>query len=49
LEQPALLDFPAQLNLHAQGLFALGYYHQRQSLYAGKGKAADNDTTPQED
>jgi len=36
VEQPALAEFPRQLNLHAQGLFALGYYHQRQSLYAGK-------------
>ncbi len=36
VEQPALAEFPRQLDLHAQGLFALGYYHQRQSLYAGK-------------
>ena len=43
LEQPALADFPRQLDLHAQGLFALGYYHQRQSLYARK-DAADADT-----
>ncbi len=51
LEQPALDEFPRQLNLHAQGLFALGYYHQRQSLYARKDAAntetdtdTDNDT-----
>jgi CRISPR-associated protein Csd1 len=34
VEQPVLASFPRQLDLHAQGLFALGYYHQRQSLYA---------------
>jgi CRISPR-associated protein Csd1 len=39
VEQPALAEFPRQLDLHAQGLFALGYYHQRQSLYAGKALA----------
>lgn len=26
--------FPAHLNLDDQGLFAIGYYHQRQALYA---------------
>lgn len=36
VEQPGLDLFPRQLDLHAQGLFALGYYQQRQSLYAGK-------------
>ena len=36
MEQPMLEAFPRQLDLHAQGLFALGYYHQRQSLYAGR-------------
>ncbi len=34
VDQPALTEFPGHLNLHAQGLFALGYYHQRESLYA---------------
>jgi CRISPR-associated protein Csd1 len=29
-------DFPRQLTLPEQGRFALGYYHQRQSLYAKK-------------
>jgi len=49
VEQPALADFPRQLDLHAQGLFALGYYHQRQSLYARKDSAVpDIDTTAQE-
>lgn len=49
VEQPALIDFPRQLDLHAQGLFALGYYHQRQSLYARKDAAPDNDTPAQEE
>ncbi len=44
--QPVLVDFPRQLDLHAQGLFALGYYHQRQSLYAGRPAA---DTESQDD
>ncbi|KPQ28787.1 MAG: CRISPR-associated protein Cas8c/Csd1, subtype I-C/DVULG [Marinobacter excellens HL-55] len=29
-------EFPAQLNLEDQGLFAIGYYHQRQALYTKK-------------
>lgn len=28
--------FPAHLNLEGQGLFAIGYYHQRQSFYTKK-------------
>ncbi|HOM14913.1 MAG TPA: type I-C CRISPR-associated protein Cas8c/Csd1 [Rubrivivax sp.] len=49
LEQPRLCDFPRQLELHAQGLFALGYYHQRQSFFAAKGDADDSspDQEPQ--
>ncbi|GAB4039035.1 MAG: type I-C CRISPR-associated protein Cas8c/Csd1 [Rubrivivax sp.] len=50
LEQPALADFPRQLDLHAQGLFALGYYHQRQSLFTPKAERPDTDNpTDQED
>ncbi|MBL8289156.1 MAG: type I-C CRISPR-associated protein Cas8c/Csd1 [Rubrivivax sp.] len=50
LEQPALIDFPRQLDLHAQGLFALGYYHQRQSLYATRtaAESVTNDNPAQE-
>lgn len=49
LEAPGLADFPRQLNLPDQGRFALGYYHQRQSFYAGKKDAtADSDSTPEE-
>lgn len=29
-------NFPAHLNLNGQGLFALGYYHQRQALFTKK-------------
>jgi len=29
-------DFPSYLNLHEQGRFALGYYHQRQDLFTKK-------------
>jgi CRISPR-associated protein Csd1 len=31
-------DFPAHLNLHEQGKFAIGYYHQRQDLFTKKDK-----------
>lgn len=33
-----LTDFPATLPLEEQGEFAIGYYHQRQSFFAGKGE-----------
>jgi CRISPR-associated protein Csd1 len=42
VEQPALHDFPRQLDLHAQGLFALGYYQQRQSFFTPR---AETDPT----
>lgn len=29
-------DFPSQLNLQKQGLFAIGYYHQRKDLFTKK-------------
>jgi len=29
-------DFPSHLNLHDQGKFAIGYYHQRQDLFTSK-------------
>ena len=29
-------DFPSYLNLHEQGLFAIGYYHQRQVFFTSK-------------
>ena len=42
LEAPTLADFPRQLNLPDQGRFALGYYHQRQSFFAGKKPDAES-------
>lgn len=33
-------DFPAHLDLHEQGRFAIGYYHQRQNFFT---KTTDND------
>jgi len=35
-----LRDFPAHLDLHEQGRFAIGYYHQRQAFFA---KREDNE------
>lgn len=32
-------DFPPQLSLREQGLFAIGYYHQQQDFFAGKSKS----------
>jgi len=31
-----LNDFPAHLDLHEQGRFAIGYYHQRQAFFTKK-------------
>jgi len=31
-----LSDFPSHLSLHQQGLFAVGYYHQRQDFFTKK-------------
>lgn len=33
-------NFPSHLNLNEQGLFALGYYHQRQAIFTKKEKPA---------
>jgi CRISPR-associated protein Csd1 len=35
--------FPAHLDLHEQGKFAIGYYHQRQDFFTKKTKEAEND------
>ena len=29
-----ITDFPSHLSLHEQGLFSIGYYHQRQAFFA---------------
>ncbi len=36
-------DFPAHLDLHEQGRFAIGYYHQRQDFFT---KKTENDNEP---
>ncbi len=33
-----ITSFPAHLNLHEQGHFAIGYYHQRQAFFTKKEK-----------
>ena len=35
-------EFPAHLSLDDQGLFAIGYYHQRKALYTKSDKKEDN-------
>ncbi|CFX74515.1 CRISPR-associated protein, Csd1-type [Syntrophomonas zehnderi OL-4] len=37
-----LTDFPAHLDLHEQGRFAIGYYHQRQSFFTSQKTDSDN-------
>ena len=34
--QPGVQSFPAHLSLQDQGMFAIGYYHQRQDFFTGK-------------
>lgn len=36
-----LNDFPAHLDIHEQGRFAIGYYHQRQSFFEPKVESKD--------
>ena len=36
-ENPGIARFPAHLSLDEQGMFAIGYYHQRQSFFTKKG------------
>jgi CRISPR-associated protein Csd1 len=38
-----LSDFPAHLDLHEQGRFAIGYYHQRQAFFQTKEQSATVD------
>lgn len=43
-ETIALLDgFPRSLRIESQGNFAIGYYHQTQARFAGRGIAQDQD------
>ncbi len=41
----ALSEFPAQLDLRGQGRFAIGYYHQRQALFAPRAADAGDTAT----
>lgn len=34
--------FPSHLNLHDQGMFAIGYYHQRQDFFTKKEETAED-------
>lgn len=36
-------EFPAHLNLEEQGLFAIGYYHQRQALFTKQTKQKEHE------
>jgi CRISPR-associated protein Csd1 len=40
-----LSGYPAHLNLEEQGLFAVGYYHQRQAFFTSKEKEPVESTT----
>jgi CRISPR-associated protein Csd1 len=37
-----ITDFPAHLNLHEQGRFAIGYYHQRQAFFTTSNADGNN-------
>lgn len=36
-------DFPAHLPIDQQGVFAIGYYHQRQDFFTKKTEKSDNE------
>jgi CRISPR-associated protein Csd1 len=40
-------DFPAHLDLHEQGRFAIGYYHQWQDFFV-KNESNENQTQTEE-
>jgi CRISPR-associated protein Csd1 len=43
-------DFPSQLNPHQQGLFFIGYHHQRQARFAGRAEdSAESETGQNEE
>ncbi|MEZ6146883.1 MAG: type I-C CRISPR-associated protein Cas8c/Csd1 [Planctomycetaceae bacterium] len=44
----ALNEFPSHLSLRDQGLFAIGYYHQRQDIFTKKAPSSDTATQEQE-
>jgi CRISPR-associated protein Csd1 len=43
-------DFPSQLDPHQQGLFFIGYHHQRQARFAGQAEdSAESETGQNEE
>ncbi len=44
-----LSDFPAHLDLHEQGRFAIGYYHQRQAFFSTKNNKQNNSEMGEEE
>lgn len=36
-------SFPNHMDLHEQGMFAIGYYHQRQNFYSGNAAAPEHE------
>ena len=44
-EKPGLPKFPAHLSLEEQGLFAIGYYQQKQDFFAKKEPTAEQENT----
>lgn len=45
---PGISKFPAHLSLDDQGMFAIGYYHQRQSFFVKKNNDAEKPQTEKE-
>jgi CRISPR-associated protein Csd1 len=43
-----LNSYPTHLNLEEQGLFAIGYYHQRQDFFKKKPPTNENPPPPSE-
>jgi CRISPR-associated protein Csd1 len=44
-----LVRFPQTLSLEEQGLFAIGYYQQRQEFYRRKTESESQESTPKEE
>lgn len=42
-------EFPSHLNLQNQGLFTIGYYHQRQDLFKKKTNSDTSETQPEKE
>jgi CRISPR-associated protein Csd1 len=44
-----ITEFPVRLSYDGQGMFVLGYYHQRQAFYTKRDKDENEDENPTED